>query len=83
MVLKYCVLRDGLAIRNMEKGDMAMKKILVMLLALIMVLGCVSAMAEEIDVVDGRVYIMTESASAKYRFGILTGGRWCHSLAID
>ena len=40
-------------------------------------------MAEEIEVADGRLYVMNESASAKYRFGIFTGGRWCHSIPIE
>ena len=36
-------------------------------------------MAEEIFEHDGRIYIINESASTKYIFGILTGGRYVYS----
>ena len=36
-------------------------------------------MAEEIVFVDGKLLIMSESASMKYIFGNLTGGRWCYA----
>ena len=36
-------------------------------------------MAEEIEVVDGRLYTMCESASSAYLFGRLTGGQWCYA----
>ena len=34
-------------------------------------------MSEEIEILDGRLYTMCESASQKYLFGKLTGGAWC------
>ena len=40
-------------------------------------------MAEEIVFVDGQMLIMSESASNKYFFGNLTGGRWCYATDID
>ena len=40
-------------------------------------------MAEEIIFVDGKMLIMCESASAKYFFGNLTGGRWCYATDVN
>ncbi len=40
-------------------------------------------MAEEIIFVDGKLLIMCESASSKYFFGNLTGGRWCYSTDVS
>ena len=40
-------------------------------------------MAEEIIFVDGKLLIMCESASNKYYFGNLTGGRWCYSTDVS
>ena len=40
-------------------------------------------MAEEIIIIDGKMYIMCESASNKYIFGNLTGGRWCYATDIS
>ena len=40
-------------------------------------------MAEEIVFVDGKLLIMSESASLKYIFGNLTGGRWCYATDVD
>jgi len=40
-------------------------------------------MAEEIIFADGKLLIMGESASMKYFFGNLTGGRWCYATDID
>jgi hypothetical protein len=40
-------------------------------------------MAEEIIFVDGKMLIMCESASAKYVFGIFTGGRWCYATDVE
>ena len=40
-------------------------------------------MAEEMVFVDGRLYIMSESASGKYFFGKLTGGKWCYSTDVS
>ena len=39
-------------------------------------------MSEEIEVLDGRLYTMCESASQKYLFGRLTGGVWCYATAL-
>ena len=40
-------------------------------------------MAEEIIFVDGKLLIMSESASMKYFFGNLTGGRYCYATDVD
>jgi hypothetical protein len=40
-------------------------------------------MAEEIVFVDGKLLIMSESASMKYFFGNLTGGRWCYATDVS
>lgn len=40
-------------------------------------------MAEEIVFVDGKLLTMSESASNKYFFGKLTGGRWCYATDIE
>lgn len=40
-------------------------------------------MAEEIVFVDGKLLIMCESASNKYIFGNLTGGRWCYATDVS
>lgn len=40
-------------------------------------------MSEELVNLDGRVYIMNESASAKYIFGKLIGGNKLYSIKID
>lgn len=40
-------------------------------------------MSEEIVFVDGRLFVMSESASNKYFFGKLTGGRWCYSTDVS
>ena len=36
-------------------------------------------MAEEIEMVEGKLYTMCESASTLYWFGKLTGGSWCYA----
>ena len=36
-------------------------------------------MAEELVYDDGDLYILSESASMKYLFGKLTGGKWCYA----
>ncbi len=38
-------------------------------------------MAEEIEMVDGKLYTMCESASTLYWFGKLTGAQWCYATA--
>lgn len=39
-------------------------------------------MSEEIVFLDGKLYIMCESASNKYFFGKLTGGEWCYATDL-
>lgn len=39
-------------------------------------------MSEEIIMIDGRLYTMCESASSKYIFGKLTGGKWCYATNL-
>ena len=39
-------------------------------------------MAEEIVFVNGKLLIMSESASMKYIFGNFTGGRWCYATDV-
>ena len=39
-------------------------------------------MAEEIVVRRGKLYVMNESASRKYIFGIFTGGSWCYGTDL-
>lgn len=39
----------------------------------------IAPMAEEIEYVDGLVYVANESASKKYIFGNFTGGKWCYA----
>lgn len=40
-------------------------------------------MAEEIIFVDGKMLIMSESASNLYIFGKFTGGRWCYATDVS
>jgi len=40
-------------------------------------------MSEEIDVKDGRIYIMCEAASNKFFYGKLTGATKCYSYPLD
>lgn len=40
-------------------------------------------MSEEIVAVDGKTYVMCESASDKYMFGKLTGGKWCYATDLS
>ncbi|MGM9608646.1 MAG: hypothetical protein ACI3XE_00310 [Eubacteriales bacterium] len=40
-------------------------------------------MAEEILVLNGKLYTMTESASSKYIFGKFTGGKWCYATDLS
>lgn len=39
-------------------------------------------MAEEIVIVEGKLYTMCESASEKYLFGNLTSSRWCYATEL-
>ncbi len=40
-------------------------------------------MSEEMAVVDGKLYVSCESASNKYIFGKLTGGKWCYATDLS
>ena len=40
-------------------------------------------MSEEIQIVDGKIYTMCESASNKYIFGKLTGAKWCFATELE
>ena len=40
-------------------------------------------MSEEIVMLDGRLYVMCESASNKYIFGKLIGGEWCYATDLE
>lgn len=40
-------------------------------------------MSEEIVAVDGKTYVMCESASDKYIFGKFTGGKWCYATDLS
>ncbi|MGN1052305.1 MAG: hypothetical protein ACI4SH_02820 [Candidatus Scatosoma sp.] len=40
-------------------------------------------MSEEIVLVGGKTYVMCESASDKYVFGKLTGGKWCYATDLS
>lgn len=42
----------------------------------------IAPMSEEISITNGKCYIMCESASNKYKFGKLTGGKWCYSIKL-
>ena len=39
-------------------------------------------MSEEIVLVDGKTYVMCESASDKYKFGKFTGAKWCYATDL-
>ena len=43
----------------------------------------IAPMSEEIEIVDGKLYVMCESASNKYIFGKFTGGKWCYATDLD
>lgn len=43
----------------------------------------IAPMSEEIVIVDGKLYVMCESASKKYIFGNLTGATWCYKTDLS
>ncbi len=45
--------------------------------------GVIAPMSEEIEIVDGRMYTMCESASNKYIFGKFTSGKWCYATDVE
>lgn len=42
----------------------------------------IAPMSEEIVLVDGKTYVMCESASDKYKFGKFTGAKWCYATDL-
>lgn len=42
----------------------------------------IAPMSEEMVMLDGKLYVMCESASNKYMFGKLTGGEWCYATDL-
>lgn len=45
--------------------------------------GEMAPMAEEIVILDGKLYTMCESASNKYIFGKFTSGKWCYATDLE
>lgn len=43
----------------------------------------IAPMSEEIEIVDGKLYVMCESASKKYLFGNLIGARRCYATDLS
>ena len=43
----------------------------------------IAPMSEEMAIVDGKLYVLPESASDKYIFGRLTGGKWCYATDME
>ncbi|MCM1193250.1 MAG: hypothetical protein NC389_12580 [Acetatifactor muris] len=51
--------------------------------AALLVDGVIAPMSEEIEIVDGRLYTMCESASNKYIFGKFTSAKWCYATDVE
>ncbi|MBQ8291377.1 MAG: hypothetical protein IJX88_02550 [Clostridia bacterium] len=43
----------------------------------------IAPMSEEMVMLDGKLYVMCESASSKYIFGNLIGGKWCYKTDLS
>jgi len=43
----------------------------------------IAPMSEEMAMVDGRLYVLSESASDKYIFGRLIGGKYCYATDLE
>ncbi len=43
----------------------------------------IAPMSEEMAIVDGKLYVLSESASTKYIFGKFTGGKWCYATDLS
>lgn len=43
----------------------------------------IAPMSEEMVVLDGKLYVLSESACDKYIFGRLTGGKWCYATDMS
>ena len=43
----------------------------------------IAPMSEEMVMIDGKLYVLCESASDKYIFGRLIGGKWCYATDME
>ncbi len=43
----------------------------------------IAPMSEEMVVINGKLYVLSESASDKYIFGRLIGGKWCYATDME
>lgn len=43
----------------------------------------IAPMSEEMVMIDGKLYVLCESASDKYIFGRLIGGEWCYATDME
>ncbi len=43
----------------------------------------IAPMSEEMAIIDGKLYVLSESASDKYIFGRFTGGKWCYATDME
>ena len=43
----------------------------------------IAPMSEEMVMIDGKLYVLCESASDKYIFGRLIGGKWCYATDLE
>ena len=43
----------------------------------------IAPMSEEMVFVDGKLLVLSESASSKYIFGRFTGGKWCYATDME
>lgn len=43
----------------------------------------IAPMSEEMVILDGKLHVLSESASNKYIFGRLTGGKWCYATDME
>ena len=43
----------------------------------------IAPMSEEMVMLDGKLYVLSESASSKYIFGRFMGGKWCYATDME
>lgn len=43
----------------------------------------IAPMSEEMVMLNGKLYMLSESASSKYIFGRFTGGKWCYATDME
>lgn len=43
----------------------------------------IAPMSEEMAIINGKLYVLSESASSKYIFGRFTGGKWCYATDME